>query len=206
MAEGGFTITEWLEKAKTDQKVAAQPFLIIGAIIFLGWKFLYSPQQITLAKELKKNKGLQDQIATLEAAVADKNKIALEVNEHRKALAAAERMCYQKAESPLFLQDLRNLGKQAQLQIKSITPQPTVARNFETLTYEEFPVKIAFQGTFKQLGIFLRILEMHPKLIKVQLPPLTPDASGTFKFDLMPTAIVIPDVREEPPPAAESGE
>lgn len=201
MAGEGFSITEWLENAKTDQKVAAQPFLIIGALLFLGWKFIYSPYQVTLTKELKKNKGIQDQINALEAAVADKDKIALEVNDYRKAMEAAEKMCYKKSEAPLFLQHLRNLGKQAQLEIKSITPQPMIQKSFETLTYEEFPVKITFQGTFSQLGIFLRILETQPKLIKVQLPPLAPDASGTFKFDLMPTAIVIPDVREAPPPA-----
>ncbi len=210
MAEG-FSITEWIQKAKADPKVAAQPFLVLGAILFIGWKFLYSPQVILLSKELKKNKGVEGEIRGLEEAVANKEQIQIEVNDFKKARENAVKICYKQSEASLFLQNLRQFGKQAKVEIKSITPQPKQERNFETVKFEEFPVRINFQGTFSQLGIFLRILEKQEKLIFLDLPPLAADASGTFKFDLTPTVFVLPEdflngPAAPPPPPEEGGE
>lgn len=198
----GFSITEWLQKAKADPKVAAQPFLVLGAVLFLGWKFLYSPQLILLNKELKKNKGIEGQIRSLEDAVANKEQIQLEVNDFKKAREKATKICYKQSEASLFLQHLRQIGKLAKVEIKSFTPQPKKERTFETVKFEEYPVKIAFQGTFSQLGIFLRTLEKQEKLIFLDLPPLAADASGTFKFDLFPTVYVLPEEFMNGPGAA----
>ncbi|NLI75296.1 MAG: type 4a pilus biogenesis protein PilO [Candidatus Riflebacteria bacterium] len=208
MAEG-FSLTEWLQKAKADPKVAAQPFLVLGAILFIGWKFMYSPQVVLLTKELKKNKGIESQIQVLEEAVANKEQIQLEVNEFRKARENAVKICYKQSEASQFLQNLRQVGKLAKMEIKSISPQPKQERTFETVRYEEYPVKISFQGTFSQLGIFLRLLEKQEKLIFLDLPPLSADASGTFKFDLLPTVYVLPEEflngPVAPPPPPEEG-
>jgi len=199
------SLMEWLGKAKEDPKLAASPVVVIVALIFFGWKFFYAPQKIALAKELKSNKGVEKQIQALEQAVANKEQIQLEVNDFRKAMEKAEKICYKKSESPVFLQSLKKLGKQAQLDIKNINPQAPVEKTFETLKYEEYPVKINFQGTISQLGIFLRTLEIQEKLIVLALPQLTPDASGTFKFDLLPTVFLLPDHREEAAPLPAGG-
>ncbi|HOY67187.1 MAG TPA: type 4a pilus biogenesis protein PilO [Candidatus Ozemobacteraceae bacterium] len=200
-----FKLQEWLVKAKDDPKLAAQPVVVLLAIVFLGWKFLYSPQKLIYEKELKKNKAVQSEINGLESAVANIEEIKIEVNDLKQSRLAAEELCYKKAEAPQFLQDLRKLAKQAGLDLKSINPQPPVARSFETVTFEEYPVKISFTGDFVQLGTFLRILEQHKKIVSIALPQLTPDASGTFKFDLVPTTVLLleqkaPSPTDAPPP------
>lgn len=194
---------EWCLKAKDDPKLAAQPIVILVAIIVLCWKFLYSPQKIVLEKEKKKNKAIQDQIRELESAVANIDEIKIEVNDLKKDRLEAEELCYSKPKAPQFLQDLRRLAKESGLDLKSINPQPPVPKNFETISFDEYPVKISFVGDFKQLGTFLRIIEKHKKIISISLPALLPDASGTFKFDITPTAVLL---HETTPAAAAPGE
>ncbi len=189
---------EWCLKAKDDPKLAAQPVVILLALIFLCWKFLYSPQKVILEKERKRTKGVQDQIRELESAVANIEEIKIEVNDLKKDRLEAEELCYGKMRAPEFLQDLRRIAKQTGLELKSINPQPAVSRNFETITFEEYPVKISFTGDIKQLGIFLRLLETHKKIISISLPALAPDASGSFKFDISPTAVMLPEHQAAP--------
>lgn len=195
---------EWCLKAKEDPKLAAQPLVILLALMFLCWKFLYSPQKVILERERKKNKGIQDQIRELESAVANIEEIKLEVTDLKKDRLEAEELCYGKMRAPEFLQDLRRIAKQSGLDLKSINPQPPVSKNFETITFEEYPVKISFNGDLKQLGTFLRILETHKKIISISLPALVPDASGSFKFDISPTAIML--LEQQAAPAAAPGE
>jgi len=191
---------EWLEKAKADPKVAAQPLIAIVAVAALGWKFGYAPVQTEIAKELKKNKGVQDQIKGLETAVANIEDIKIGVAEMRKKWDEVQALCYNKNEAHKFLQDLRQIGRDVGLDIKNITPQPTIQKTFDTLIYEEYPIKIAFSGSLAQLGIFLRKLEKHPRITFLELPPIIPDASGVLRLDLLPSTILLSDQRVEPPP------
>lgn len=187
------SLINWLEQAKSDPKIAAQPLIIIVAMFFLGWKFLYSPQKVLLTKELKRKQGIEAEIRNLEKAIEDKENIELEVADLKKQIEEARSKCYKQSEAHQFLQDIRAIAKKSNLEVRGIAPLPMVAKSLEGLNYSEFPVKITFQGNFQKLGIFLRNLELFDKVIKVDLPVLAPDASGTFKFDINPTALVVPD-------------
>lgn len=205
MAEGGFSIQEWLQKAKAEPKLAGPPVLAVVAIVFLAFRFLYSPQQTILTKELKKEKAIMGEITTFQNAVANIEDIKVTVNDLRKAWSEIEKRCYPKSEAPLFLQDLRALAKKAGIDLKNLSPQPSVTKTYETLTYDLYPVRIAFSGTFKDLGIFFRTLETATKTIFLDLPPLEPNPSGTFKLDLIPTTLLLEEKAAEgaPPPPPE---
>lgn len=186
-------LSQWLQQARSDPKMAVQPLIIVLALAFLGYKFLIAPQKVILAKELKKNKGVQDQIAALTKAAGNLEKVREEVEKLRKVREHTQALCYSAADRAAFLRDVRAWGGQAGLQFKSLQPIPPVSRNYEKVAYEEVGVKVGFHGDFAQLGTFLRILEMQEKVIFLKLPPLTPDASGTFRFDLQPTAFFLLD-------------
>jgi len=189
----GFSLTEWIQKAKEDPKVAAQPLVVIVAILLLAYRFLYVPQRTLLDKETKKGKAILNEIKGLQSAVENIEEIKIQVNDLRKSWSEVEEKCYLKSDPQAFLQDIREIAKKVGLNIKNIAPQPTVPKTFETLNYEIYSVKISFAGSFQQLGKLLRAFESHKKLISVELPNLEPDASGTFKFDLLPSTILLPD-------------
>lgn len=203
MADGGFSIQEWMQKAKADPKVAGQPVIAVVAIFFLAFRFLYSPQQLLLTKELKKEKAISAEITGFQNAVANIEDIKVTVNDLRKAWSEIERRCYLKAEAPAFLQDLRALAKKAGIDLKNLSPQPSVTKTYETLTYEIYPVRITFTGTFKELGIFFRTMETATKTIFLDLPSLEPNPSGTFKLELIPTTLLLEEKPADgaaPPP------
>ncbi|MBF0542904.1 MAG: type 4a pilus biogenesis protein PilO [Candidatus Riflebacteria bacterium] len=193
MAEG-FDLKEWIQQAKDDPKVAAQPLIVVLALVYFGYKYLYSPQAVALIKERAKLTGIKGEITKLTSAMANSEELKVEVIELKRIRSEIELQCYKKTEASSFMQDLRTLGKKAGLEIRNLTPLPMVQKTYlEKMNYEEFPVKILFNGDFKQLGMFLCAIETFKKKITIDLPPLVPDASGTFKFELTPTCIVLPE-------------
>jgi Tfp pilus assembly protein PilO len=186
-------ITEWLKKAKEDPKVAAQPFMIIAGVAFAGYKALYSPKVVELTKELKKNQRLESDIKNVESAIENIEDIKLDIEERKSKFGQAQKICYRKSEMTVFLRRVRELAQQAGITVKSVNPQAIVPHQIGNITVEKFPVSIYFTGDLVQLGIFLRLIEKEEKLTFLSLPPMIPNASGTFEFDLSPTTILIPD-------------
>lgn len=186
---GGFD--EWLVKAKADPKVAAQPVIIVVALIVLAFRFVYFPQKKLLEKDLKKHKGVLREIQNLENAVENVEDIQIEVTDLKKKWSIVEERCYLKTEAPKFIQDIRNIGKEAGLNFRSISPLPVEKKTYGTLNYELYKVRIAFEGKLGELGKFLRLVETNKKIIFLELPPLDPDASGTFRFNLVPTTLLL---------------
>ncbi len=188
-----FTITDWLKKAKDDPKVAAQPLVIIAAIAFMGYKFLYSPKVTELAKEIKKNKGVEAQIQTVESAVENLESIKLDIEERKAKWSTALKVCYRKSEMTAFLRRIRELAQKAGITVKSVNPQAIAPQQVGKIATEKFPVSFFYTGDLVQLSIFLRLVELEEKVTFISIPPLTPNASGLFEVELTPTTILVPD-------------
>lgn len=186
-------ISEWLKKAKEDPKVAAQPLLIVAAIAFMGYKFLYSPKVLELTKELKKNKAVEAEIKTVESAVENLEDIKLDIEDKKAKWAEAQKLCYKKSEMTVFLRRVRELAQKAGIVVKSVNPQAITPAQVGQVSVENFPVSFFYTGDLVQMGVFLRLVEMEDKVTFISMPALTPNASGVFEIDLTPTTILIPD-------------
>ncbi|EKD83966.1 MAG: hypothetical protein ACD_39C00333G0002 [uncultured bacterium] len=188
-----FSLTEWLKKAKEDPKVAAQPLVVVAALVFGGYKGLYAPKVAELLKEDKKIKGIEASIKKVQAAVDNIEDIKLDIEDKKSAFSKSIKLCYRKSEMTSFLRRVRELAAQAGIPIKSVNPQPISQLNLGAATVEKFPVTFSFSGDLTQLGTFLRMIEKEEKITFVSMPNLKPNASGTFDLDLTPTTILIPD-------------
>ncbi len=188
-----FKITDWLAKAKEDPKVAAQPLLIAAAVLFGGYKGLYAPKVVELAKELKKNTALETKIKTVEEAIENIEDIKLDIEEKKSTFSKATALCYRKSEMTNYLRRIRELAQKAGIDVKSVNPQALTPLSIGTISLEKCPVSFFFSGDLVKLGTFLRLVEMEDKITFLEMPPLTPNASGTFEMDLSPATILIPD-------------
>lgn len=188
-----FSLSEWLKKAKGDPKLAAQPLVIVLALAFGGYKSLYAPKVIELAKEAKKIKGIEAKIKKLQSASDNIEDIKLDIEDKRAAFAKSLKLCYRKSEMTSFLRRVRELAAQAGIPIKSVNPQPMSQVDIGGTAVEKFPVTFSFSGDLIQLGTFLRLIEKEEKLTIISMPNLKPNASGTFDLELTPTTILIPD-------------
>lgn len=185
-------ISEWLAKVKKEPKEGAPPIVIVLAGYFLMYRFLYSPKAVELQRELRKNSGIESQIKELESAVDEIDFIRLEVNELQQKRAAIDKYCYKKSQIPEFLRQLRQWGQTVGVEFRSLHPESPVGKTFETITYEELSVRVNFNRDFRQLGMFLRLLEKSEKVIKIEVPEIAPNASGTLSFELRPTIVLLP--------------
>lgn len=186
-------ISEWLKKAKDDPKLAAQPLLIVAALAFMGYKFLYSPKVIELNKELKRNKGVEAEIQTVESAIENLEDIKLDIEDRKAKWETAQKLCYKKAEMTSFLKRVREIAQRAGINVKSVNPQTITPTQVGKVTVENFPVSFFYSGDLVQMGTFMRLLELEEKITFISIPPLAPNASGVFEVELTPTTILVPD-------------
>jgi Tfp pilus assembly protein PilO len=192
MAEG-VSISDWLKKAKEDPKLALQPFLIIGAVAFMGYKFLYAPKTIEIAKELKKSKGVADQIKKVETAIENIEDIKLNIEERKAKWTASQKLCYRKSEMTSFLRRVRELAQKAGIEVKSVNPQPISQMQVGQVSVEKFPVSFFYTGDLVTIATFLRLVELEEKISFLSIPHLLPNASGSFEVEFVPTTILVPD-------------
>lgn len=186
-------IRTFIQEAKEDPKKAAPVGVVVLGVLFAIYKFGYAPQSVLLAKQLKKNKEIQGNIGKLKNAADNLDTLVVEVAEIRKKTEEIGRICFRSMEAPLFLQMIRDTAKSVGLTIRQISPQPPVSKTFEGQEYQEYAVRVSFEGDLVRLGRFLRALERQQRIVTVELPPLKPDASGTFRFDLQPTTVLVPE-------------
>lgn len=188
-----FSITDWLKKAKEDPKVAAQPLVIVIGLAFGGYKGLYAPKVIELTKEERKTKAVEAQIRDVQAAVDDRENILLDIEEKKAKLNKAVKLCYRKSEMTSFLRRVRELAAQAGIPIKTVKPLPLSPVTIGNVAAERCTVTFGFSGDLIQLATFLRLVEKEEKITFLDMPNLSPNASGTFEVELSPTTILIPD-------------
>ncbi|PKL48469.1 MAG: hypothetical protein CVV42_09280 [Candidatus Riflebacteria bacterium HGW-Riflebacteria-2] len=188
-----FSITDWLKKAKEDPKLAAQPLVIIAALAFGGYKGLYAPKVLELKKEDRKTKAIESQINDVQAAVDNRENILLDIEDKKAQLGKAIKLCYRKSEMTSFLRRVRELATQAGIPIKSVKPLPLVPTPMGNIEAEKCTVTFGFSGNLLQLATFMRLVEKEQKITFLNMPNLTPNASGTFDVELSPTTILIPD-------------
>ncbi len=186
-------ISEWLKKAKDDPKLAAQPLVVVLALAFMGYKFLYSPKVIELGKEIKKNQRVEADIKTVESAIENLEDIKLDIEDRKAKWEAAQKLCYKKAEMTSFLKRVREIAQKAGINVKSVNPQTITPTQVGKVTVENFPVSFFYSGDLVQMGTFMRLLELEEKITFISIPPLAPNASGVFEVELTPTTILVPD-------------
>lgn len=156
----------------------------------MGYKLLYVPNLKPLKKQLRKNKGVKNSIKKVKSAADDIEDIKLEVERDKQKAEEVKRLCYKPNESTKFMRRIRQLGKMADVKIKSVNPKPIENIKFGEVEVKKFSVSFAFKGNIAKLGTLLRLIEKEEKVTFVTVPPLVPDASNTFNFELSPSTIM----------------
>ena len=89
-----FKISDWLQSAKEDPKKFAPPVIVVIAIAFVVWKFMYSPKALLIEKELKKHKGIAKERKSFENAANKLEDIKIDIEEKKKKRNEAQALCY----------------------------------------------------------------------------------------------------------------
>ena len=192
MAE--FSITNWLQESKEDPKKAAPILVVIVVVGFLVWKFGYSPKAAMIAKELKKNKGIERDMKNFKNAANQLEDIKLNIEEMKKKWEESQKLCYKEMERTDFLKRVRELATKSNINVKSINPLPEEEITIGVVPAKKFSVQFNYSGDLEKLLTFMRFVELEPKITFMPIPKLAPNASGTFDIALKVTTILLPDV------------
>lgn len=189
-----FTLTEWLQKAKEDPKQFAIPVVFILAIAFLDWKFLYAPKAKEILSQTKKNQKVVSEMKNIKDAANKLEDIKIDIEEKKKAWESTKALCYTELKRTDFLRRVRELANTAGINVKSINPSPDKTVKLGMLEAKNFSVNFNFIGDMTTLLTFMRLVELEPHICFMQIPPLQPNASGTFDTSLTVSTILIPDI------------
>lgn len=188
-----FSIIEWLQNAKQDPKQAAVPLVVLATIIFFIYNFSYKPVKIKLLKKEKEIKSIKSELSNLKSASSNKDEIELNIANQKKKFDNSTKLCYKKNEITSYLRHVREIATKSGIKVKSIIPKPQTPIQVGNISVEQLPVSFNFEGDLKNLGIFLRMIELEEKVTFIKLPKLIANKEGKFNLVLEPTIIIVPD-------------
>ncbi len=192
MAEG-FSISNWLQQSKEDPKKAAPPIVVLVAIIFVAWKFGYSPKAVLIDRELKKNKRLEGEMKSFKSAANQLEDIKLDIENKKKKWEENQKLCYKELERTTFLRRVREIANQSGMNVKSINPIPDEDIKISVIDAKKFSVQFNYTGDLTHLLTFMRYIELEPKISFVPIPNIAPNASGTLDTTITVSTILLPD-------------
>lgn len=186
------------------QKIADLPqqqqvMLAIVAVgsIFLFWFYMISP----IGGEIERLDGdiqrLTVEVEQAQAAAATKPQFEQEVQELEQRLAQEQEALPDQKETAEIVRRVEQLAVESNLDVRSFRPQATVPRDF----YEDWPILIALEGNYNNLGLFFQKVALFPRIINVDnieirtLGGGSPDQNRTISASCRATTFVF--VEEE---------
>lgn len=194
------------------QKVILGALFVAGAGYYYfmteSMSFTYKARGVEIAALQEERDGLKEQIERarknanrLEALTAEKDALARE-------WLALEAQLPEKHDSPEFLAEVTQMGRQASLDFLSFEPRPTEQHEY----YSEVPVDLRLEGGYHRVGRFLAELDNMPRVVRVTSlrlaanPEMEEDPQGpTVTAEMTLSAFFLETTQSAPPPGPESG-
>ena len=141
---------------------------------------------------------LQKEIRALEVTANKLQEFQREVQLLEAKLETLKRILPPAKETPDLMRKVQALAAQSNLLIKTFTPLAVINKDF----YQEWPINVAVQGTYHNLGLFFDRIGRLSRLVNVGNLKITAmpkqDVSATIAATCVATTFVYVD---NPPPA-----
>lgn len=161
--------------------------LLFAVVLLVGWYFIISNQQDSLASLVSKEETLKRDFSDKQAQSVNLEALEIQLNEMQDMLRQLLRQLPSKTEMPELLTDISQTAQSAGLETDLFQPGPEVPKDF----YAETPITLRFTGTYHQFGTFISGVASLPRVViltlhNVSLTPKTPNKSdGTSSGQLV---------------------
>jgi type IV pilus assembly protein PilO len=186
-----------LTKMTTTGQLGVSAFLalLIGGIFY--WQYLGPAFEEEKAKTAQLD-ALRQEIRQLEVTAAKLQDFQREVALLEAKLETLKRILPPEKETPDLMRKVQSLAAQSNLTIRTFTPAATVNREF----YQEWPINMAVDGSYHNLGYFFDRVSRLSRLVNVGNLKIASSAnqtpSKTISANCVATTFVYVDT---PPPA-----
>lgn len=160
--------------------------LLFVVVLLVGWYFIISNQQETLASLVTKEQTLKRDFSDKQAKSVNLEALEIQLDEMQDMLRQLLRQLPSKTEMPELLTDISQTAQSAGLETDLFQPGPEVPKDF----YAETPITLRFTGTYHQFGTFISGVASLPRVViltlhNVSLTPKAPSKSGTSSGQLV---------------------
>ena len=187
-----------LTKLSTTGQLGAAAFaaVLIGALFY--WQY-WGPAVEEETQKTAQLERLRQEIRQLEVTAAKLQDFQREVALLEAKLETLKRILPPEKETPDLMRKVQSLAAQSNLVIRTFTPAATVNKEF----YQEWPINMAVDGSYHNLGYFFDRVSRLSRLVNVGNLKINAaqnqSASRTISAACVATTFVYVDT---PPPAA----
>jgi type IV pilus assembly protein PilO len=137
--------------------------LLAAGLLFMGWYYVISPAVVEVEGLRAGNAGLTGEIETAQVTAARLPQFQEEVAQQEQELAAKREKLPDEKETAEIVRQIQQLAEDSNLELKSFTPQSTIRYDF----YEDWPIRMAIEGSYRSLGLFFQKVAQFRRLINV---------------------------------------
>ena len=190
-----------LTKMTTTGQLGVSAFLalLIGGLFY--WQYLGPAFEEEKAKTAQLDQ-LRQEIRQLEVTAAKLQDFQREVALLEAKLETLKRILPPEKETPDLMRKVQSLAAQSNLVIRTFTPAATVNREF----YQEWPINMAVDGSYHNLGYFFDRVSRLSRLVNVGNLKIAAASnqtpSKTISANCVATTFVYVDTPPPPPPGA----
>jgi type IV pilus assembly protein PilO len=165
-----------------------------------------------LKDQIAEREVLLDEIARLEASVAQGTAIENQLKKFKQELAQLEdrlavlqSILPSEKETPAVLRGVQTMAANSNLKINKFMPKPVVPRAF----YSDFPIQIDVEGNYDGLGVFFEKISQATRIIDVGdititgLDKPSPDSGTTLTASCTATTFVFTEDKKTTPDSKE---
>jgi type IV pilus assembly protein PilO len=127
------------------------------------WYFWWSPKTEEETQKRGRLEALRADIRNLEVTANKLQEFQREVQQLEAKLETLKRILPPEKETPDLMKKVQYLAAQSNLNIKIFTPQATLNKDF----YQEWPINVAVEGTYHNLGLFFDRVGRLSRLVNV---------------------------------------
>jgi type IV pilus assembly protein PilO len=190
-----------LTKMTTTGQLGVSAFLalVIGGVFY--WQYLGPAFEEEKAKTAQLD-ALRQEIRQLEVTAAKLQDFQREVALLEAKLETLKRILPPEKETPDLMRKVQSLAAQSNLTIRTFTPAATVNKEF----YQEWPINMAVDGSYHNLGYFFDRVSRLSRLVNVGNLKIASSAaqtpSKTISANCVATTFVYIDTPPSPAPGA----
>jgi type IV pilus assembly protein PilO len=184
----------------TKLSLAGQLGVSVAAALVIGVGFYYFYWSGAVEEENAKTaqlENLRKEIRALEVTANKLQEFQREVAQLEAKLETLKRILPPEKETPDLMRKVQALAAQSNLVIKNFTPSAVVNRDF----YMEWPINMAVEGSFHNLGMFCDRVSRLSRLVNLGNIKISSNANQTVSNTISASCVATTFVYVEPPPA-----
>lgn len=168
-----------------EKKYRLKPLAIIAAVLLLDFIFLFRAQVVFLTKTVSHVSKLKKEISNTKKGAGISVGLLKPADKLKSDMFLQEKKIVLEQEIPLFLSEVAQIAKEANVKLVQIRPQrlgKEVSKDSQGRMYFNLPIELDLTCGYHALGVFINKLERAEKYTKVSRYEISSKDEAPFDY------------------------